>query len=203
MEACRIVYSLLVILAYLKLLFLFRLFDNISFIIKMLKQVAQELLPFLFLFLSFIVVFALMIMTLGFEIDGLEEDPYDGLGRVGFLMYVLRTSLGDFEVDTFKQLRPVSRMILWVFWMIIILANTIIFLNFLIAVISDVYEQVMESKTEEIFQKKAQILAQIETVIGNSERDQPTILLTRCGEHIRNQNEWSGFLNEVKRSVSE
>ena len=43
-----------------------------------------------------------MIMTLGFQIDELEENPYDGLGRVGFLMYVLRTSLGDFEVDTFK-----------------------------------------------------------------------------------------------------
>ena len=40
MEACRIIYSFLVILAYLKLLFLFRLFDKISFIIKMLKQVA-------------------------------------------------------------------------------------------------------------------------------------------------------------------
>ena len=46
----------------------------------MLKEVAKELTPFLFLFLSFIVVFALMIMTLGFNIDELEDDPYDGLG---------------------------------------------------------------------------------------------------------------------------
>ena len=79
-EACRILYSFLVILSYMKLLFLFRLFDNISFIIKMLKEVAKELTPFLFLFLSFIVVFALMIMTLGFNMDELEDDPYDGLG---------------------------------------------------------------------------------------------------------------------------
>ena len=70
--------------------------------------------------------------------------------------------------------------------MIIVLANTIIFLNFLIAVISDVYEQVMESRTEEIFQKKAQMLDQIENVIGNSGRDSPTILITRCGEFLRN-----------------
>ena len=117
----------------------------------MLKQVSKELIPFLFLFLSFVVVFSLMVMTLGFNLGELENDPYNGLWDFGYLMYVLRTSLADFEVDTFQQLRPASTITLWIFWLIIILFNTIIFLNFLIAVISDVYEQVMESRTEEIF----------------------------------------------------
>ena len=155
MELCKIFYAFLILLSYFKLLTLLRIFDRISFIIKMLKQVSKELIPFLFLFLSFVVVFSLMVMTLGFDLNELENDPYKGLLDFGYLMYVLRTSLADFEVDTFQQLRPASTIILWIFWIIIILFNTIIFLNFLIAVISDVYEQVMESRTEEIFQKKA------------------------------------------------
>ena len=155
MEICKILYAFLILLSYFKLLTLLRIFDRISFIIKMLKQVSKELIPFLFLFLSFVVVFSLMVMTLGLNLSELENDPYDGLWDFGYLMYVLRTSLADFEVDTFQQLRPASTIILWLFWIIIILFNTIIFLNFLIAVISDVYEQVMESRTEEIFQKKA------------------------------------------------
>ena len=155
MELCKIFYAFLILLSYFKLLTLLRIFDRISFIIKMLKQVSKELIPFLFLFLSFVVVFSLMVMTLGFDLNELENDPYKGLWDFGYLMYVLRTSLADFEVDTFQQLRPASTIILWIFWIIIILFNTIIFLNFLIAVISDVYEQVMESRTEEIFQKKA------------------------------------------------
>ena len=155
MEICKILYAFLILLSYFKLLTLLRIFDRISFIIKMLKQVSKELIPFLFLFLSFVVVFSLMVMTLGLNLSELENDPYDGLWDFGYLMYVLRTSLADFEVDTFQQLRPASTIILWLFWIIIILFNTIIFLNFLIAVISDVYEQVIESRTEEIFQKKA------------------------------------------------
>ena len=155
MEICKILYAFLILLSYFKLLTLLRIFDRISFIIKMLKQVSKELIPFLFLFLSFVVVFSLMVMTLGLNLSELENDPYNGLWDFGYLMYVLRTSLADFEVDTFQQLRPASTIILWLFWIIIILFNTIIFLNFLIAVISDVYEQVIESRTEEIFQKKA------------------------------------------------
>ena len=55
---------------------------------------------------------------------------------------------------------------LWGFWLLLVLLNTIVFLNFLIAVIGDVYEQVMETRTEEIFKRKAQLLVEIQNVIG-------------------------------------
>ena len=63
----------------------------------------------------------------------------------------------------------------------IVFTNTIIFLNFLIAVITDVYEQIMETRTEEIFLKKAELLLEIIEVVGTSgiEENISTILITR------------------------
>ena len=97
-------------------------------------------------------------MTLGFSLTDIQDDPYSGVQQLGYSLFMLRTSIGDFEVDPFSELPMASRIVMWFLWVSIIFMNTIILLNFLIAVISDVYEQVMETRTEEIFQKKAMLL---------------------------------------------
>ena len=99
---CSIFYAFLILTAFVKLVNLLRIFHNVSFIVKMLRRVAVELLPFIFLFVCFIVVFSMMIMTLGFDLGALEDDPYQGIYQFGYIMYILRTSIGDFEVDTFS-----------------------------------------------------------------------------------------------------
>ena len=94
-----------------------------------------------------------------------------------------------------------SRATIWIFWTVIIVINTIIFLNFLIAVISDVYEQVMETRTEEIFQKKAQLIVDIDEVLSDKRRLSAKILVTRSGEFGSAYSEWSGFLKELKQEM--
>ena len=54
----------------------------------------------------------------------------------------------------------------WIFWIVLVIINSVIFLNFLIAVISDVYAQVMQTRMEEVFQKKAEILVDLDEVFG-------------------------------------
>ena len=151
-ETVRIYYSLLVIFSFIKLLDNLRIFNNISFIVKMLMRVISDLIPFLGLFIGFIILFSLVVSALEIELENVENDPYSGLPEwIGMTMFIFRTSLGDFDVDPFTNLTTATRIFIWLFWLIIVFANTIIFLNFLIAVISDVYEQVMENRTEEIF----------------------------------------------------
>ena len=158
-DMVRIFYSLLIIFSFAKLLDNLRIFNNISFIVKMLMRVISDLMPFLFLFSGFVLLFSLVVSALEIELENVENDPYSGLYRwFAMVMFIFRTSLGDFDVDPFTNLPPATRMIVWAFWLIVVFLNTIIFLNFLIAVISDVYEQVMENRAEEIFQKKASLL---------------------------------------------
>ena len=150
-EVTLIFYSLLVFSSAFKLLNVLKIYNNISFIVKMLGEVARALFPFLLLFVGFIFVFALIMVTLNVDLSDLEGNPYEELQFLGYILFIFRTSLGDFEVDPFKNLPTTSRLIIWAFWLLVIFANTIVFLNFLIAVISDCYEQVMETRTEEIF----------------------------------------------------
>ena len=83
------------------------------------------------------------------------------------------------------------------------LINTIIFLNFLIAVISDVYAQVIETRTEEIYQKKATLLLEVEEVLGDLERHSANVLITRSGDIYKKLNEWNGLHNDLKKTVDQ
>ena len=156
-QATRILYALLAVTCFLKLLNILRIYDNISFIIKMLFRVGEELTPFLFLFAGFVLTFSFVVVALDMDKEKLEStgDPYEGMGGLSYFMFILRTSFGDFDVDPFKEMPKGVRLFMWMFWLIVIFCNTIIFLNFIIAVISDSYEQIMDTRTEEIFQKKA------------------------------------------------
>ena len=140
-EYTRILYSLLIISSSIKLLDSLRIFNNISFIVKMLHMVTVELIPFLGLYIGFIFLFALVVSSLEIELDQVENMPYEGLPEwFGMAAFIFRTSLGDFDVDPFANLSNATRLFIWFFWFFVVFANTIIFLNFLIAVINDVYE---------------------------------------------------------------
>ena len=139
----------------------------------MIFNVIYEIKHFMFLFLLFTLTFAVCVNILGIELDPAlinnkegwtqstipadkSENPYYGLLMIMQVpMYVLNTSLGKYNCDPFRYLPPVSRITMWILWFVIVFINTIVFMNFLIAVISDVYAQTMQTRTEEVFQKKA------------------------------------------------
>ena len=111
----------------------------------MLLKVGEELTPFIALFFGFVIAFAFVLVALDLHKDKLAEDdvdPYEGLGGFGFALYVLRTSFGDFSVDPFKYMGEGLRAAMWIFWLVVIFCNTIIFLNFIIAEVSSSYDRV-------------------------------------------------------------
>ena len=56
----------------------------------------------------------------------------------------------------------------------------------------------METRTEEIFQKKANLIVDIDEVLRGTKRVNAQILITRTGEIGNAYSEWSGFLKELK-----
>ena len=80
-----------------------------------------------------------------------SENPFFGMDLIKEGLYLIMTSLGEHNVDIFKDKDPASRNLLWLIWLLIVFTQTIIFLNFLIAVISDVYSNTILHKTELVF----------------------------------------------------
>ena len=66
-QITRICYALLAIISFVKLLSLLRIFDNISFIIKMLFRVGKELTPFLFIFIMLVGTFGIVVVALDLD----------------------------------------------------------------------------------------------------------------------------------------
>jgi len=118
------------------------------------------------LFFTFIVFFAISVSVQDLQYDPALEgseltaetitaaessNPFYGMDGINNGLYLMMTSLGDYKVDMFKNKDAASRSLLWGIWLLIVFTQTIVFLNFLVAVIGDVYANTIQHKTELVF----------------------------------------------------
>jgi len=127
----------------------------------MLERIVIESVPFLVFFFCLIGLFGLVMNSL----DVIFSDPakgnplgdYENFSEVrafSYILFTLRQSLGDFSVDTFKLLPSLIHWSAWFMWILLVTINSMVFLNFLIAVISDIFDELKSSTIEESYQKK-------------------------------------------------
>lgn len=84
------------------------------------------------------------------------KDPFGeftgfGFWFVPYLFYSLKQSLGDMKVDTFLFLPKPVMYTAWIVWFLLVIINSMIFLNFLISVITEVYEDLREKRVESAY----------------------------------------------------
>ena len=97
-----------------------------------------------------------MITTFGiiFFLLKYDMETYTGLGLMGYFLMSFRTALGDFELDKLYGASDDSLPILWAmwfFWTAAVFLSSLIFLNFIIAVISESYAKVMQKAVARSF----------------------------------------------------
>ena len=117
------------------------------------------------------------------------------------IFWVLRTSLGDFDVQKFQNLPVALQIASWVAWVFIVALNMLIFLNFLIAVIGDVYGQVMETRLEEQYQTLALVIREMGLMYNSfsSLKIKPAkIAVARQAATEENYEKTQGFLVQIK-----
>ena len=102
------------------------------------------------------VSFAAVMHSLGIIFDSSSPDTAAPLGEytginffpMVYMLYTLRQSLGDFKVDCFNFLPAPVMYTAWFLWAVLIILCSLIFLNFLIKVIEECYEEVRDHKIE-------------------------------------------------------
>jgi hypothetical protein len=122
----------------------------------MIKNVIQDLRPFLLFYLILLFMFSNILSILG--IDNYTEEKkkeilstnnnlpgfeYELINKpfANFLV-ILRYSLGDFQFESIKYLGQFEAYIFWITWIIMVIMTCVVFLNFIIAEVSESYNNV-------------------------------------------------------------
>jgi hypothetical protein len=91
--------SLMLILIFIKLCFYLRISDGFSFLVSMLIGVFNDLKYFFLFYLMILILFTLIFYNLGLKLD----ENLSILSGFGYLVMAYRTSLGDFQLDDYKE----------------------------------------------------------------------------------------------------
>lgn len=92
---------------------------------------------FLLFFSLFILFFSTFLLILLDEITDFET-----LGPFGYILIAFRTSVGDFNIDSYSP-NSEFKILTWIAWLLTMIVGYVIFMNFIIAVVNESYENCM------------------------------------------------------------
>jgi hypothetical protein len=129
---------MVVLICLLKTFFFMRIRMGFSYIVTMIINVVYDLQ----VFLLFYGILILMFSAIFDVISKNDAEEYKNLGPfIGNFMTTLRLSLGDFDFGVLKgnKLNKHQHWLFWCIWVLMVIFSALIFLNFIIAEVSNSY----------------------------------------------------------------
>jgi hypothetical protein len=146
-----------VIFMWLKLFFFGRIINSTSTIVRMILEISKDMVPFLLL-----VIIVILGFTNGLYIIAYSTDPDEGEGKIMrftnnnvflAITYTWQNGLGEFDTSAFEDnYFTVLVYVIWFLWTFLIL---IVFLNLLIAVLSDSFDKIQENLENNLLKEMA------------------------------------------------
>eukprot|EP00347_Sterkiella_histriomuscorum_P001412 403372132 len=201
-----ILHSVMLILVFIKLCEILRVFQGFSYQVSMLKAVFMDLRYFIMLYGFVLIVYGLIFTLLKIKTSS-DNIEYEGINYFGYFIMAFRASTGDFQIDNFYELEDTHIIFAWIVWISAVLFLNIILLNFIIAVISESYEKVMQKMVAESYRIKAQLIKERESYFNDGEiKNQeyfPSYIIFRrpVEDQIDDNEEWQGFVKDIKKTI--
>ena len=124
----------------------------------------------------------------------------------------MRESIGDYDTDTLTNLDATNFPILaWSLWFIVMLVGNIVFMNFIIAVVSESYEKCMQSMNAESYRSKLDMIIECEHFMPDSWRIKKWfpdyIIMCRpiySQQRINGlkEEQWQGFISSINKNTN-
>lgn len=165
-----LIHVVLIITGFVKLLYFIRINTNLGLLVRMVATTIIDCIPFLIFFGMFVFLFTVLNMTFMIEV---ETEEYMALPKLlQMLLMTYRNSIGDISVPSYKSWltfyseegpypshsHSVTVLLLvWGVWFLNQLTCLIILLNFLIAVISQGYDNVIAEQIIDYFMSRAEM----------------------------------------------
>jgi len=154
-----------ILLAFTKMGFFVRIFEDYGFLVQMVIFVLQSLIPFNVVYLIFVLIFSICNVVLKLDID----EEVDEAQKLSYfqktLLQTFRTGLGELGMPSFKTVmqqkdtffRTMNVYLIWLLWFLTVFFLLIFMINFLIAVITSAYQRVMNYQKLIGFKHKADL----------------------------------------------
>eukprot|EP00347_Sterkiella_histriomuscorum_P022696 403337500 len=174
--------------------------------VSMLKAVFMDLRYFIMLYGFVLVVYGLIFTLLKIKTSD-ENIEYNGINYFGYFIMAFRASTGDFQIENFYELQDAHIIFAWIVWISAVLFLNIILLNFIIAVISESYEKVMQKMMAESYRIKAQLIKERESYFNDDDFQNqkyfPSYIIFRrpVENQIDDNQEWQGFVKDIKKTI--
>eukprot|EP00347_Sterkiella_histriomuscorum_P020414 403337896 len=172
----------------------------------MLKAVFLDLRFFIMLYAFVVIVYGLIFTLLKIKTSD-ENIEYDGISYFGYFIMAFRASTGDFQIDHLYLLDETHIIFAWIVWISAVLFLNIVLLNFIIAVISESYEKVMQKMVAESFKIKAELIIERESYFSHADFQNQNyfpdyVIYRRPVEDQADANEeWQGFVKDIKKTI--
>jgi hypothetical protein len=123
-------------------------------------------------------------------------------------MLALRQSVGDYDSQTLVS-GSKYKVLVWILWFLIMIMGNIVFMNFIIAVVSESYENCMERMVQSMQIAKLYMIEECESLLPKFCYDYKSwfprfILLRRPvnSESIGGEDDqWQGFVKQMKKHL--
>lgn len=157
-------------MSLLKTFFYLKIIKSYSYIVTMILGVVSDLLIYIVFYIIIVLMFSMMLDVIGRN----RSDEYSKIGWfMGNFMSTMRLSFGDFDFSLIDlKYAPLAKthIIFWITWVVMVLFMMLIFLNFIIAEVSNSYQKVKDNIDSMIYKERAKLIAEAEDLMSESEK---------------------------------
>lgn len=142
-----------------------RIVKSFSYIVTMIMSVVADLQVFMIFFTILILMFSMVFDVIA-KNDAAE---YQHVGWfMGNFLTTLRLSLGDFDFGVLEgnNLDADQHVLFWIIWTVMVVLSSLIFLNFIIAEVSNSYSTINEQINALIYKERASLIQESEDIMS-------------------------------------
>lgn len=163
----KLVMILTVVTSLLKQFFYMRVLESFSYIVTMMQNVIRDLVVFLVFFAILVFMFSLI-----FDVIAKNDAPeYHNVSPFfANILTTMRLALGDFDFGILsnpdRPLNSKQHILFWLVWCLMVAASSLVFLNFIIAEVSNSYGKVRVRVAEEVQKERANLINDVEAMVS-------------------------------------
>ena len=202
-----------IIIMWLKLFYYGRIFDQTSTIVRMIIEISKDMVPFLIIVFTLLFGFTNAFFIIADNVKGTQdmdcrdddgnefEGRFTGKNLFLALTYTWQQGLGEFNTDQFCTSNFEEFVfILWIFCTFFFL---MVFLNLLIAVLSDSFDKIQETLENNLLKEQAIMMKDNEILLNRKKvfKDVKYLILIEKVLVTDKSGSWGGKLDYVNRII--